>query len=186
MTTPASQPALRPDVDVGSGKRVGRAFIAVLVVASIAMVAVGWMVAGKIRGTAAETDRRLRTLAWATMSYVTANDGAFPLSIEELKAFGLGGETIALAPDADDTPWPTTRTAAMAGAQPSTYDEALVSIVVVFGDARDVPPYLKPDGLPTTVGTSAECNEWLKAMRARYLRRGLGLDKGPAATPPVK
>lgn len=147
-----------------------RVFLIVLVVASIATLFFGWWVIAGVRRTAAETDLRIRTIAWAALAYSSQNEGSFPMSEEELKAFGTGPASITLQDEANAAAWPTERSAALVGHEPADLDAAFRSIVVVWGTDRSMPPYLKSDGLPTRVGTGTEVNGWLSAMRA-YLAR---------------
>lgn len=144
-----------------NGRTFARWFVVVLVVAGAATFVWGWWIARGVRVTAAETDRRIRTIAWATLSYYDAF-GAFPMSEEELLAFGAGGPAIAPPPSAEGA-WPARREEALAGAEAAELAQSLRSIVAVFGEDRGMPPYLRPDGLPTSVGTTALVNGWLAA-----------------------
>lgn len=148
-----------------SGSRFARVFIAVLAVAGIGTFFFGWWIANGVRRTAAETDRRIRTIGWATLAYAD-EFGGFPLAADELLAFGAGVESL---PDSPGTAWPVARSEALQGADPADLAESLRSIVAVWGEDRAMPPYLKPDGLPTSVGTTPMVNGWL-AARAERLR----------------
>jgi hypothetical protein len=127
----------------------------------------GWWVVQGVRATAARTDTQMRTLAWATMAYADANEGFFPTSAESLKSVGVGPESITLAPPGGDAGWPVSRAEALRGAAPADLDSSLKVILVAWGPDSSVPPYFKPDGLPTLVGTNTEVNGWLDAMRKR-------------------
>lgn len=152
-----------------NGRTFARWFVVVLVVSGAATFVWGWWIARGVRVTAAETDRRIRTIAWATLSYYEAF-GVFPMSEEELLAFGAGGATIAPSPSPSPSlggegegQWPATREEALAGAEAAELSESLRSIVAIFGEDREMPPYLRPDGLPTSIGTTTLVNGWLAA-----------------------
>jgi hypothetical protein len=59
------------------------------------------------------------------------------------------------------------RTEALHGEAPAPLEECFHAIVVVWGEHRGMPPYLKPDGLPTLHGTAHDVNAWLKAFADR-------------------
>lgn len=142
-------------------RRTDLIILALFVATFACTLVIAWRSLGTVRATAAETDRRIRTLGWATLAYA-AEHGVFPLSAEELESFGIGPEAIAIA--SSEQAWPSTRIEALGGDVPSSLDDAFHSILVVFGDYRTMPPYLKPDGLPTTVGTSPQVNAWLESF----------------------
>jgi hypothetical protein len=150
-----------------NGRTFARWFVVVLVVSGAATFIWGWWIARGVRVTAAETDRRIRTIAWATLSYYETF-GAFPMSEEELLAFGAGSASI--APPSAEAAWPASRDEALAGAEAADLSDSLRSIVAVFGEDRDMPPYLRPDGLPTSVGTTTLVNGWLAARGGVLLR----------------
>jgi hypothetical protein len=151
-----------------NGRTVARWFVVVLVVVGAATFVWGWWIARGVRVKAAETDRRIRTIAWATLSYYETFD-AFPMSEGELLAFGAGGASIAPPPSGAGD-WPASREEALAGAEAAELTESLRSIVAVFGEDRAMPPYLRPDGLPTSVGTTTLVNGWLAARGGVFLR----------------
>ena len=75
-----------------------RIFIVVLCATAVGTAVWGWRLVGNVRGVAQLTDTRMRTLGWATLSYVSAHEGAFPTSDQELLALrnatGARGGTI--------------------------------------------------------------------------------------------
>lgn len=151
-------------------RRFDRVIIGLFIVTAVTTLVIATRTLSGVRASAAETDRRMRTLAWATLAYASEY-GVFPQSAEELTAFGLGPETLSRAADGDQ--WPATRSAALEGKEPATLDDSFVSILVVFGDNRGMAPFLKPDGLPTTIGTGPRVNGWLEAF-ASSLERPAG------------
>lgn len=151
-----------------NGRTFARSFVVVVAVAAVATSVWGWWIARGVRMTAAETDRRIRTIAWATLSYYETFD-AFPVNEGELLAFGAGGASVAPPPSGAGA-WPASREEALAGAEAAELAESLRSIVVVFSEDRAMPPYLRPDGLPTSVGTTTLVNGWLAARGGVILR----------------
>jgi hypothetical protein len=142
-------------------------FAAVLAAAAVW----SWSIVGTVRVRAEVTDSRLRELAWMVLSYADRHDG-FPLSESELRSFvddttplpetlekkplGTGGRT-----------FPTSRLEEGAPAPPLALRDALESIEVEWPIERDVPPILRPRGLPTQQGTRQMVGEWLYAMTER-------------------
>lgn len=142
-------------------RRVDLAIILLFVVTGLFTLIVGWRTLSGVRETAYETDRRMRTLAFAVLAYAS-EFGQFPMSNEELQAFGLGPDEIAVVSSKNE--WPSKRDVAQQGAATSTLDDSIHSILIVYGDHRGMPPYLKPDGLPTKNGTGPEVNSWLESF----------------------
>jgi len=146
-----------------------RVFIVVLCATAVGTAVWGWQLVGNVRSVARLTDTRMRTLGWATLSYVSAHDGAFPTSNEELMAFGAGPETLGTPTPApasvEPAPWPLDRATALRGEPPQSLADCFHAIVVTWGSDRRMPPFLKPDGLPTLHGTNVEVNGWLDAAR---------------------
>jgi hypothetical protein len=141
---------------------------------AVGLVSVGiwsWTIVGNVRATAAQTDARLRELAWAVLAYADGSDG-FPTSEAELRAF-VGNppvlpEALVHKPLAvDGRTYPMTRAEAGAPAQPAPLDEVLASIEVEWPIVRDVQPILRPRGLPTLQGTGSSVGDWLYAMAER-------------------
>ncbi|MFO0827080.1 MAG: hypothetical protein U0572_02935 [Phycisphaerales bacterium] len=162
MTDEIGTPAPTPSV---GAQRFARGFIWFTAIASVATFIWGWTVVNDVRKTAAETDRRIRTLAWATLAY--ANEfGQFPESDDELRAFGVGPDALRAGDRPKEALWPARRTDALRSEQPVPIDDCLRSIIVVWGDARTMPPLLQPDQLPTLRGTEDEVHRWLEAYRA--------------------
>lgn len=153
-------------------KLFARIFVIVFVVASIATFVWGWTVINSVRHTAAETDRCIRTVAWATLAYASEN-GRFPLSDDELLAFGSGPESIATMPTSPSAGvWPTKRVDALGSGDPAPLTDCLRAVLVVWGDDGSMPPLLTPNELPTLKGTETEVNRWLDAFRHRSDARG--------------
>jgi hypothetical protein len=142
-------------------RRVDLAIILLFVVMGLFTLIVGWRTLSGVRETAYETDRRIRTLAFAVLAYASEY-GQFPMSNDELQAFGLGPDEIAVGSTKNE--WPSKRDVAQRGEATTSLDESLHSILIVYGDHRGMPPYLKPDGLPTKNGTGPEVNSWLEAF----------------------
>jgi hypothetical protein len=159
-----------------------RAFFVFFGISVVVAAVWGWNVVQGVRVVAARTDTQMRTLAWAAMAYADANDGLFPTSNEALKSFGVGPDTIRLAPGESDGRWPTTRAIALKDAPPAELDASFRAVVVSWGPDPTIPPYLKPDGLPTLIGTNEEVNGWLDAMRKR---QGGPTPAPPAVKPPA-
>ena len=146
-----------------------RLFVASLVLACVGTWFFGRWVVAQARENAQRTDTQIRTLAWAALAYAEANSGAFPMTADELRAFGVGPTTITPPGDAatETLPWPLDRSAALKGREPAALDDALRAILVTWGTDRTMPPYLKPDGLPTLHGTNTEVNGWLGGYREK-------------------
>lgn len=144
-----------------------RIYFGVFVIAFIAVGIWGWSVQQGVRVTAARTDNELRTLGWAVLAYADANGGAFPMNLAALKTVGAAPESISLAPPGEGEGWPTKRSEALHGHEPSDLDASARSILIAWGTDPGMPPYFKPDGLPTHVGTGLEVNGWLAALGKR-------------------
>ncbi len=165
-----SQVRVTGDLPSGTegGTRFMKWFLVVLAISSVVTFGVGWIVVDRARASAHETDVRIRTLSWAALSYAAAFDGSFPTSEAQLRAWGTGPESIAIAPtDPTLGTWPTRQVDALHGETPRSLDDALHSIIVAWGTSSAMPPFLKPDGLPTQLGTSDEVNGWLYAFGHR-------------------
>jgi hypothetical protein len=139
----------------------------IVVIAALVPVAgmtiIAWNMVDSVRANAAETDARLRALAWSCLAYADAYDG-YPLSEAELRAF--------TAPDAlssQGAGYPATRSEA--GATELAFDAILESIEVEWPMARDVQPILRSKGLPTLKGTAPTVGQWLYAMAERLRER---------------
>ncbi len=156
-----------------SGTTFVRVFFVFFAVALVVVAIWGWTVMQGVRRTAARTDAQMRTLAWASLTYAAVH-GAFPSSAADLEQFGPGPESMPVAPPDGAASWPMARADALHGIAPADLTESFRAIVVTFGTDPGMPPFLKPDGLPTMVGTSDEVNGWLAA----FGKRGK-----PAATP---
>jgi len=141
------------------GRTAARVFAVALGLAAVAVTIWGFRITANVRRTAVETDRSLRSLAWAMLAYAEAH-GTFPPAEEPLLAFGPGGEELAAEPAGD---WPRRRDAAMDGLEPKPLAATLREIRVLWTASGAVAPYLVPDGLPSRVGTIAEVNGWLDA-----------------------
>lgn len=144
-----------------------RIYFTVFVIAFVAVAIWGWSVQKGVRVTATRTDNELRTLGWAVLAYADANGGAFPMDLAALKSVGAARESISLAPPSDGGGWPTRRSDALQGHEPSDLDASARSILIAWGTDPGMPPYFKPDGLPTHVGTGLEVNGWLAALGKR-------------------
>lgn len=149
-----------------------RVFIAFFLVSLVGVGIWGWTVVQGVRTIAHRTDTQMRTLAWASLAYA-AEFGRFPLNAQELQAFGPGPESIAIAPEATDPAaaagaWPTSRAVALKEQPPADLAESMKTVLVTFGTDAAMPPYLKPDGLPTMIGTNDEVNGWLASFRKRF------------------
>ncbi|MDZ4828663.1 MAG: hypothetical protein SGJ09_00515 [Phycisphaerae bacterium] len=149
-----------------------RVFVIVFAVASIATFVWGWTIIDSVRRTATDTDRCIRTVAWATLAYASEN-GRFPLSDDELFAFGSGPDSIATMPrSAGAGVWPTKRADALGSGDPAPLADCFRAVLVVWGDDGSMPPLLTPNELPTLRGTEGEVNRWLDAFRHRSDARG--------------
>jgi hypothetical protein len=137
-------------------------FLIVVVAALVPVVGMtifAWNMVDGVRANAAETDVRLRTLAWSCLAYADTF-GGYPMSEAELRAF--------TAPDALAVPgdgYPATRVAA--GATDVGLEPILESIEVEWPTVRDVQPILRSKGLPTLKGTAPTVGQWLYAMAER-------------------
>ncbi len=154
------------------GRTAARVFTIVLGIAAVAITIVGFRVTAGVRRTAVETDRSLRSLAWAMLSYADVH-GGFPAGEEALVAFGSGGDAIAAEPAGE---WPRGRSDALAGLAEKPIPDALREIRVLWTASGAAAPYLAPDGLPSGVGTIDAVNGWLDA-------RGKAGFAPPAASP---
>ncbi len=143
-----------------------RLFIIFFVGSAIFVSIWGWTVVQNVRVTAERTDTQIRTLAWASLSYA-ATHGVFPMTKEDIEAFGVGPESIAIAPGKEDGWWPTTRAEALRQQPPAEIPLSMQTILVAFGTGPAMPPYFKPDGLPTKIGTIEEINRWLESFGKR-------------------
>ena len=141
------------------GRTAARVFTIVLGIAAVAITIVGFRVTAGVRRTAVETDRSLRSLAWAMLAYSHAH-GGFPAGEETLIAFGSGADEIAGGPTGE---WPRTRADALAGLDAKPLPDALREIRVLWTASGAAAPYLAPDGLPSGVGTIDLVNRWLDA-----------------------
>lgn len=162
-----------------SGRVFKIGFFAVFAVSSVAAFIWARGVTQGVRVTAERTDVQIRTLAWAALAYADANEGHFPRSAEALKSVGTAVTSLRIHPAGADRMWPTSRDEALKGADPADIDASMRSIVIAWGPDDTIPPYLKPDGLPTMVGTNDEVNGWLDAFRTRG--RADGPDEDGAA-----
>lgn len=167
-----------------SGKIFIRVYIVVFVIALIGVGIWGWQVVQRVRVTAHRTDAQMRTLAWASLSYAAAH-GVFPMNADDLKAFGAGPDSLTIAPANPAAGWPTSRADALHGESPADLTESLRAVVVTFGTDPGMPPFLKPDGLPTMVGTNDEVNGWLDAFgkRGKAAATAPATPAAPTATP---
>ena len=133
--------------------------VALALVPVVGMTIFAWNMVDGVRANAAETDARLRTLAWSCLAYADAF-GGYPMSEAELRAFTVP-DALATAGDG----YPGTRAAA--GATHVALDPILESIEVEWPMARDVQPILRSRGLPTLKGTAPTVGQWLYAMAER-------------------
>ena len=155
------------------GKKAFWITVAVALVPTIGMTVFAWRMVGGVRRDAAQTDARLRELAWACLSYADAF-GGFPVSEAELRGFA---PPPSLARPLEGAPG--TRAAALAGAIPTeadpaavpaaapSLDDCLASIEVEWPALRDVQPILRSKGKPTLQGTAPAVGKWLYAMAER-------------------
>lgn len=141
------------------GRTAARVFTIVLGIAAVAVTIVGFRVTAGVRRAAVETDRSLRSLAWAMLSYADVH-GGFPAGEDALVAFGPGADSV---PDAPDGDWPRSREEALAGLAAKPVPDALREIRVLWTASGAAAPYLAPDGLPSGVGTIDAVNGWLDA-----------------------
>lgn len=141
------------------GRTAARIFAVVLGIAAVAITIVGFEVTAGVRRTAVETDRSLRSLAWAMLAYAEVH-GGFPAGEEALLGFGAGGDAIGGEPGET---WPRNRADALAGLSAKPVPDALREIRVLWTASGAVAPYLLPDGLPSGIGTIDEVNGWLDA-----------------------
>ena len=166
------------------GKKAFWITVAVALVPTIGMTVFAWRMVGGVRRDAAQTDARLRELAWACLSYADAF-GGFPVSEAELRGFAPPPSLVRPVEGA-----PETRAAALAGAAPAasdaaapavvppvvppvvpaaapSLDDCLASIEVEWPAVRDVQPILRSKGKPTLQGTAPAVGKWLYAMAER-------------------
>jgi hypothetical protein len=141
------------------GRTAARVFTIILGIAAVGITIVGFRVTAGVRRTAVETDRSLRSLAWAMLAYSEVH-GAFPAGEEFLVAFGPGGNGLAGEPPGE---WPRTRADALADLDAKPLPDALREIRVLWTASGAAAPYLAPDGLPSGVGTIDLVNRWLDA-----------------------
>ena len=141
------------------GRTAARVFTIVLGIAAVAVTAVGFRVTAGVRRAAVETDRSLRSLAWAMLSYADVH-GGFPAGEPALLEAGAGGDSI---PGGRDGAWPGSRAEALGGLEPKPLADALREIRVLWTASGAAAPYLAPDGLPSGVGTIDLVNRWLDA-----------------------
>ena len=147
-----------------------------IIVAAIALPAVGmavfaWSIVGGVRREAAQTDARLRELAWSCLAYAD-EFGGFPTGEAELRAFPTPASL-----KHPGEGFPATRSASLADptapeahAAPSL-DECLESIEIEWPIARDVQPILRSKGKATLNGSLPTVGQWLFAM-AEKVRKG--------------
>jgi len=157
------------------GKKAFWITVAVALIPTIGMTVFAWRMVGGVRRDAAQTDTRLRALAWSCLAYADAF-GGFPMSEAEMRGF-TPPDALATAGDG----YPATRAAALggtaaggaaAGSTPApTLDECLESIEVEWPALRDVQPILRSKGKPTLQGTAPTVGQWLYAMTER-IRKG--------------
>jgi hypothetical protein len=89
------------------------------------------------------------------------------MSQADIEAFGPGPESIAIAPGKEDGWWPMTRAEALRQQPPADIPLSMKTILIAFGTGPEMPPYFKPDGLPTKIGTNDEINRWLESFGKR-------------------
>lgn len=163
------------------GRTAARVFTIVLGIAAVAITIVGFRVTAGVRRTAVETDRSLRSLAWAMLSYAGVH-GCFPAGEEPLLGFGPGGDAVAEVPAGE---WPRDRASALAGLAAKSLPDALREIRVLWTASGAAAPYLAPDGLPSGVGTISEVNGWLDARGKAGFAPRVASPPGESATIPA-
>jgi hypothetical protein len=151
-----------------------RVFFVVFGISMVLAIGWGWWIVQGVRVTAQRTDTQMRTLAWATLAYADEHGGQFPTNEAAMRSIGVIPESIRLAPGADEGTWPTSRREALLGQDPASLEESFRAILVAWGADPTIPPYFKPDGLPTLVGTNTEVNGWLDAVRKRFQKPATG------------
>ena len=162
------------------GRTAARVFTIVLGIAAVAITIVGFRVTAGVRRTAVETDRSLRSLAWAMLSYADVH-GGFPAGEEPLLGFGPGGDAVAEVPVGK---WPRDRASALAGLAAKPLPESFREIRVLWTASGAAAPYLAPDGLPSGVGTIGEVNAWLDARgKAGFAARASSVPAESATIP---
>lgn len=157
--------------DASRAKFLYRLFIVLFATSFVAAAVWSWSIVGSVRAQAANTDARLRELAWAVLAYADRHD-AFPVNEAEFRAF-VGNpptlpEALAKKPLAiEGRTYPMTRAEAGASETPMPLDEMFASIEVEWPIERDVQPILRSRGLPTMQGTAPQIGTWLFAMTER-------------------
>ena len=171
------------------GRTAARIFAVILGIAAVGITIVGFQVTAGVRRTAVETDRSLRSLAWAMLAYSDVH-GAFPAGEDALIEFGAGGDALAVEPAGT---WPRNRAEALAGLSAKPVPDTLREIRVLWTSSGAAAPYLLPDGLPSGIGTIDEVNRWLDARgKAGFAppvesatMAGSGPERPPVAIPPA-
>ena len=146
------------------GKTAFWIIVAVIAVPAVGMALFAWSIVGGVRREAAQTDARLRELAWSCLAYADEFGGC-PTSEADLRGFPAPAALKAAGQGV-----PATRAAAAsdAGATEApaapTLDECFESIEVEWPIARDVQPILRSKGKATLNGSLPTVGQWLFAM----------------------
>ena len=140
-------------------------FIVILGLAAGGTMIYGFIVVGNVRDTARRTDSALRAVAWSSMAYACANDGAFPTRASDLTSFDVP-DSIDCA--SSDDAWPTQKTGVRGRHETlPTITDALgaeAGLEVTFDPEGLRPPVIDPAGNPTMLGTLEDVAAWLVAI----------------------